>query len=113
MKTKMKKRTTTMKVVLTAVCLYMALPMQVYATTSEPPIVTGTRALLAAGIGILTGIVVAVMTFSAIKVGIKWTNADIEEKPKYQKELIEVIIAGVVTLTIGATITWVVGFYQG
>ena len=107
----MKKRIKKIQMAVIATGLYAALPTLVYA--SEPKIVTGTRSLLASVIGILTGLVVAFITFNGLKVGTQWVNASAEERPKYQKELINVIIAGVVTLTIGGTITWIVGFYQG
>ena len=68
---------------------------------------------MASAIGILTGLVVGMITFNGLKVGTQWINASPEEKPKFQKELINVVIAGVVTLTIGGTVTWIVGFYQG
>lgn len=77
----------------------------------EPAIVSGTRKLAAAATGFLTGLVVVVGVVKASTVGMKWINASAEEKPKYQKELIQVIIAIVVTLTIGSTITYIVGFY--
>lgn len=95
-----------------AVLLLISCP--VYAnggTIGEPALVSGTRKLIAAGTGILTGIVAAVCIWKASTVGIQWINASAEEKPKFQKELITVIIAGVVTLTIGSTVTWIVGFY--
>lgn len=96
-----------------ALGICLAFPLPVYAAAGEPELVTGTRALLASGIGIVTGLVVSVIIFNGLKTGTKWINASAEERPKYQKELVNVIIAGVVTLTIGGTITWVVGFYQG
>ena len=84
----------------------------VYASAGEPGIVSGTRQLLAAGTGLLTGLVAAVGIWKASAVGIQWINASPEERPKFQKELVTVIIAVVVTLTIGGTITWIVGFYH-
>lgn len=82
------------------------------ATTEEPLIVTGTRLLLAAIIGLATGLIVTIGTVKAISVGAQWINASPDERPRFQKELIAVIIATVVVLTIGSTITYVVGFYQ-
>lgn len=112
MKNKVKNMILKWKTVLLAASLYLALPIQVYAA-AEPKIVTGTRTLIAVAIGILTGIVVSFIIFNGLKVGLKWINASAEERPKFQKELVNVIIAGVVTLTIGGTVTWIVGFYQG
>lgn len=114
MKRKLKELVTKSKLIWMTMFMYVLVPMQVYAsgTGSEPIIVSGTRALLAAGIGILTAFAVAVMTFFAVKTGIQMTSASPEERPKYQKELIGTIIAGLVTLTIGGTISWIVGFYQ-
>lgn len=80
--------------------------------TGEPVIVSGTRLLMAALIGIATGLVTSLGTINAFKVGAKWINASAEERPKYQKELINVIVATVVVLTIGSTITYIVGFYN-
>ena len=112
MKRKLAKLYAKVKPVLLAISMYLIMPMQVWATTTEPKIVTGTRTLLAVVIGIITGFIVSLITISALKVGAKWTSASPEEKPKYQKELFNTIVAGVVTLTIGGTITWIVGFYQ-
>ena len=70
-----------------------------------------TKGLVAALIGIVTALVTGWITLQALKVGTMWINASPEEKPMHQKELIKTIIAGVVTLTIGSTITYVLGFY--
>lgn len=84
----------------------------VYASAGEPDLINGTRKLVAAGTALVTGLVAAVSIWKAATVGIQWINASAEEKPKFQKELIQVIIATVVTLTIGGTITWIIGFYN-
>lgn len=94
--------------------LFVRIP--VYAKTAdvgEPVIVSGTKLLIAALIGIATGLVTSFITLSALKTGSLWINASPEEKPKHQKELITTIIAGVITLTIGSTITYIIGFYKG
>lgn len=78
---------------------------------SEPLIVSGTKKLVASAIALFTGLVVSFGTVVSLKTGVKWMGASAEEKPKFQKELIGDIIATVITLTIGATLTWVVGFY--
>lgn len=78
----------------------------------DPKLVSGTKKLIAAVTAILTALVTAMGTFNALKVGTKWINASPEERPKHQKELVLVIIATVVTLTIGSTITYIVGFYS-
>lgn len=84
----------------------------VYASTvGEPVLVSGSRKLLAVITGVLTGFVATVGIVKASTVGMKWINASPDEKPKYQKELVQVIIAIIVTLTIGSTITYIVGFY--
>ena len=91
-------------------CMMMSVGMPVFAA-GEPALVSGTRSLLAAGTAIITGLVAAIGIWKASVVGIKWINASAEERPKYQKELVLVIVAVIVTLTIGGTITWIVGFY--
>ena len=111
MKKKVKESILKVKRLFLGAAIYLLLPIQVFA--SEPNIVTGTRSLVASAIGILTGLVVSVITFNGLKVGTQWINASPEEKPKFQKELINVVIAGVVTLTIGGTVAWIVNFYQG
>lgn len=80
--------------------------------TGEPALVSGTRKLIAAATGIVTGLLTGMGTLKALTVGAKWINATAEERPKYQKELIAVIAATVVVLTIGSTITYIVGFYS-
>lgn len=85
----------------------------VFAGEAEDPIIVkGTRLLFAAFIAIATGLVTSLGTVNAFKVGAKWINASAEERSKYQKELINVIAATVVVLTIGSTITYIVGFYN-
>lgn len=92
--------------------MLLMLSCPVYASTvGEPVLVSGTRKLLAVITGVLTGLVATVGIVKASTVGMKWINASPDEKPKHQKELVQVIIAIIVTLTIGSTITYIVGFY--
>lgn len=111
MKNKIKKWMKKAKAVVMTIWLQMMVPTIVLATETEPVLVSGTRKLLAAGTAILTTFIIGVLVFNAYKVGMKWMNAAPEEKPKYQKEFITLIGIGVVVLTAGSTITWIVGFY--
>lgn len=97
----------------TFVLMVLANSTMVYAATAEPPIISGTKKLIAALIGFVTALATGFLTFQAGKTGMLWMNASPEEKPKHQKDLIGTIIAGIVTLTIGSTITYIVGFYGG
>lgn len=80
---------------------------------AEPIIITGSRLLLAALTGIITGFVTSVGALKALTVGTQWINANPEEKPKYQKELLRVIGITIIVLTSGSTLTYIVGFYSG
>lgn len=111
LKKKEKKIVSRVRFFLINLAVMLAVTQPLYAS-SEPVIVSGTRKLIAAVTALVTALVTGMGTLNALKVGTKWINASPEERPKHQKELVLVIIATVVTLTIGSTLTYIVGFYS-
>lgn len=99
----------TIKVFCGTFMMALATAMPVYA--GEPTIVSGTRALLTWGTGIITTFLTGYMIYCASKPIIKYMDASPEEKPKYKKEAKDIIIAGVVVATLGSTITFILAKY--
>lgn len=78
---------------------------------SSSPLVSGTQRLLEDGTTVLTGLVLAITVFIAIKNGIAWITADEQDKPIKKKAFINGIIIGIVVTTASGLVRVILGYY--
>lgn len=109
MKKKMREMKKKVKIFLGTFVTVLAFSCPVYA--GEPVIVTGTKNLLAWATGIITAFVAGYMTYCASKPIIAYMDASPEEKPKFKKEAKDIIKAGIVLVTLGSSITFILAKY--
>lgn len=93
--------------------LSMIYTINAYATGSlnSSPLVTGTTRLLEDGTTILTGLVLAITVFFAIKNGIAWQTSDEQEKPIKKKAFINGIVIGIIVTTAAGLVRVILGYY--
>ena len=75
------------------------------------PLVTGTKKLLEDGTTVLTGLVLAITVFFAIKNGIAWQTADEQDKPIKKKTFINGILLGIIVTTAAGLVKVILGYY--
>lgn len=99
----------TLKTAVTAAAFCLLHSMQVSA--SEPPLVTGTRKLIADATKILTGFGAGVTIIVALIFLFRQQTCSEEERPKYKKAAISTIVIGVIITTISGVVTFIFSYY--
>lgn len=102
-----------LKTFILTIYLCIIYTINTYATGSlnSSPLVTGTTRLVEDATTILTGLVVAITVFFAIKNGIAWQTSDEQEKPIKKKAFINGIIIGIILTTTSGLIKVILGYY--
>lgn len=105
-----KKNVSKIRAAVTAAVFCLLHSIQVFA--SEPPLVTGTRKLIADATKILTGFGAGVTIIVSLIFLFRQQTCSEEERPKYKKAAVSTIVIGVIIVTISGVVTFIFSYYS-